>query len=189
MNNLHIDIVQLQRNVAIDRNVSSYSQLFCYFHKPLLRFAESIVKSKEAAEEIYSDVMLKIWDLGAALNNINNLRGYLFISVKNSALNYLARYYKVRTVNIDSVQLELTGGENPEESLIRSEFNRNLSLAVKTLPSKAQLVYKLIKEDGFSYRQVAEILGISVNTIEGHMTNALKKINNSLRAYLRPGSN
>jgi RNA polymerase sigma-70 factor (ECF subfamily) len=50
-------------------------------------------------------------------------------------------------------------------------------------------VYKLIKEDGFSYKQVAEILEISVNTVEGHMTTALKKITASLRNYLRSGRN
>jgi RNA polymerase sigma-70 factor (ECF subfamily) len=184
-----IDIIQLQHDVALSRDQQAYKMLFKYFHKPLIRFGTSIVKSKEAAEEIYSDIMLKMWDLGNALNNIDNLKTYLFISVKNASLNYLAKYYKLKTQNIESIDIELQHVSTPEEYLLTSELQRNLSVAIKSLPTKAQLVYKLIKEDGFSYKQVAEILEISVNTVEGHMTTALKKITASLRNYLRSGTN
>lgn len=184
-----IDIIQLQHNVALSRDQQAYKMLFKYFHKPLIRFGVSIVKSKEAAEEIYSDVMLKLWDLGNALNNIDNLKTYLFISVKNASLNYLDKYYKIKTQDLDSINIELQHIVTPEEELLTSEFQRNLALAVQSLPTKAQLVYKLIKEDGFNYKHVAEILGISVNTVEGHMTTALKKISISIRNYLRSNNN
>ena len=189
MNEQTPDIVQLQRNVALERDMPSYRILFKHFYQPLIAFAGAIVKSREAAEEIYSDIMLKIWDLGVALNNIDNLRVYLFISVKNASLNYLAKYYKVPIVDIDSIQLELQHISTPEDDLLNAEFQRSLALAIRALPAKAQLVFKLIKEDGFTYRQTAEIMGISVNTVEGHMTTALKKLNTSLRIYLRADSN
>jgi RNA polymerase sigma-70 factor (family 1) len=185
----YIDIVQLQKNIAVSRDVKAYEILFNHFYAPLIRFSASIIRSREGAEEVYCDVMLKLWDLGTALNNIDNLKVYLFISVKNASLNYLAKYYKVQTVDIDSIAMELHYETTVEDDLVYMEFRRNLAVAIKSLPAKSQLVFKLIKEDGFSYKQVAEILGISVNTVEGHMTTALKKINASLRMYLRPNSN
>ncbi len=185
----YIDIVQLQRNIAVSRDVKAYETLFTHFYTPLIRFSASIIRSREGAEEVYCDVMLKLWDLGAALNNIDNLKVYLFISIKNASLNYLAKYYKVQTVDIDSIAMELHYDGTAEDDLVFREFSRNLAVAIKSLPAKAQLVFKLIKEDGFSYKHVAEILGISVNTVEGHMTAALKKINSSLRMYLRPNNN
>lgn len=189
MSSPYIDIVQLQKNIAVSRDVKAYEILFNHFYAPLIRFSASIIRSREGAEEVYCDVMLKLWDLGTALNNIDNLKVYLFISVKNASLNYLAKYYKVQTVDIDSIAMELHYETTVEDDLVYMEFRRNLAVAIKSLPAKSQLVFKLIKEDGFSYKQVAEILGISVNTVEGHMTTALKKINASLRMYLRPNSN
>ena len=190
MDRRSIDIIQLQRNVAIGRDQRAYQELFIHYYKPLIRFAITIVGSKEAAEEIYSSVFLKLWDLGSALNNIDHLTVYLYISVKNASLNYLGKYYRVKTVDIDSVDLDLLHGhDSPETSLLQSELRRTIGLAIKALPAKCQLVYKLIKEDGFTYKQVAEILDISVNTVEGHMTTALKKLATSLRPYMQPDRN
>lgn len=189
MRNSSIDIIQLQRNIAVNRDAKAYGILFSHFHTPLIRFASSIIKSKEGAEEVYSDVMLKLWDLGVALNNIDNLKVYLYISVKNASLNYLARYHKVNTVDIDSVDITLYATDMPSDNLLHAEFKRSMALAVKSLPAKAQLVFKLIREDGFSYKHTAEILNISVFTVEGHMTAALKKLKASLSMYLHPSHN
>ncbi|GAA0535654.1 RNA polymerase sigma-70 factor [Chitinophaga japonensis] len=189
MSECFIDIIQLQRNVATARDIESYGKLFRHFHRPLTRFAAAIVKSNESAEEIYSDIMLKIWELGPALNNIENLQVYLFISVKHASLNYIAKYYKVNTIDIESIDLNLPYEMDPEQTFLQAELQRKIALAVKALPNKCQLVYKLIKEDGCSYREVAEILHISINTVEGHMTTALKKISQALRFYLHPHNN
>lgn len=185
-----IDIIQLQRNVAIDRDQKAYQALFLHYYKPLIRFAYTMVGSKEAAEEIYSTVFMKLWDLGNALNNIDQLTVYLYISIKNASLNYLSKHYRVKTVDIDSIDLDLAAEQDsPETWLLESELRRTIALAIKALPAKCQLVYKLIREDGFTYKQVAEILDISVNTVEGHMTAALKKLAVSLRPYLHPDKN
>ena len=177
----------MQHGVAIARDQQAYETLFKFFHKSLISFGTSIVKSKEAAEEIYSDVMLKLWDLGPDLININDLKVYLFVSVKNASLNYLGKYYKLKTVDIETIHLELKDVKTPEEALLSSEFQNTLAQAIRSLPPKSQLVYKLIKEEGFSYKQVAEVLEISVNTVEGHMSTALKKLSISLSTYLPPG--
>jgi len=185
-----VNIIQLQRNVAFARDKRAYQELFLHFCKPLTRFAVSIVRSREAAEEIYSNVFLKIWDLDQALNNIDNLSVYLFISIRNESLNYLSKYYKFDIVDIESIELpHMQGGYTPEETLLQSELHRTIHRAVQSLPVKCQLVYRLIKEEGLSYKEVAEILGLSVNTIEGHMTTALRKLSVSLRPYLYPDRN
>jgi RNA polymerase sigma-70 factor (ECF subfamily) len=90
-------------------------------------------------------------------------------------------------VDLETIHLELKQVKTPEEDLLSSEFQKNLAHAIKSLPAKSQLVYKLIKEEGFSYKQVADVLEISVNTVEGHMSTALKKLSTILSAYLRSG--
>jgi DNA-directed RNA polymerase specialized sigma subunit, sigma24 homolog len=68
-----------------------------------------------------------------------------------------------------------------EETIVYNEINTYINNAINALPPKCLMVYKLIKEEGFSYKQTAEILDLSVNTIEGHMQNALQKISSYLR--------
>lgn len=190
MDKIPADISLLQRSVAYQRDQRAYHDLFTHFYHPLVRFAINIVKSKEAAEEIYSDVFLKLWDMEGALAEIEHLRVYLFRAVKNSSLNYLSRYYKVPSIDLDSIHLEMIHEvKTPEQSLMHAELSRKATLAVRSLPAKCQLVYTLIKENGFTYKQTAEIMDISVNTVEGHMTVALRKLSVMLQAYLPPRTN
>jgi RNA polymerase sigma-70 factor (ECF subfamily) len=178
-------MIQLQREVALNRDKRAYEELFILFYKRMTRFAITIVRSREAAEEVYSNVLLKLWDMGPALGTVDNLTVYLFISVRNESLNYLSKYYKYETVDIESIEAT-PGVYTPEESMLLSELHRTIHRSVHSLPVKCQLVYRLIKEEGMSYKEVAEILHLSVNTIEGHMTTALRKLSVSLRPYLYP---
>jgi RNA polymerase sigma-70 factor (family 1) len=188
--NEKIDIVQLQRHVALQRSEVAYKELFMFFYKPLTRFATGFIKSAEAAEEIYCDVFTKLWTLGESLNNIGNLKIYLYTSVKNASLNYLARYHKVKVVDISDADVELyTTVTTPENELLQNELIRNAAVVIKSLPPQCRLVYKLIREEGFSYKETATLLDISVNTVEAHMKTALKKLRNGLKAYLRPDAN
>lgn len=185
-----IDIIEWQHAIAIDRNEKAYGKLFIHYYKLLTRFSLSIVKSEEAAEEIYGDVMMKIWRLGAALDKIENLHMYLFISVKNASLNYLSSNNKFKVVDIDSIDIDLVQtGRTFEDDFMETEFKRIVASSVAVLPPKCRMVYQLIRVYGFNYKQVAQIMDISVNTVEGHMTTALKKITFSLRHYLQPDNN
>lgn len=178
------DILQLQEEVALYRDPRAYKQLYLHFYHSLIPFAASILKSREAAEEVFSDVMMKVWSMGGDLQKIDNLKVYLFASVKNASLNYLAKYHKVSLVDIDSVCLDSYHYFNIESSFYEKEVNFQVAKAVSTLPSKCQLVFRLIKEEGFTYKQVAEIMQISVNTVEGHMAAALKKMHYALKEVL-----
>ena len=69
---------------------------------------------------------------------------------------------------------------DPEQLMITSEMFRRVKEAIGELPPRCQLIFKLIKEDGLKYREVAELLGLSLKTIENQMTIALKKIGHSI---------
>lgn len=74
MKNADCHIIQLQREVALNRDKRSYEKLFILLYKRMTRFAVTIVRSREAAEEVYSNVLLKLWDMGPALGSIDNRR-------------------------------------------------------------------------------------------------------------------
>ncbi|MNX64237.1 ECF RNA polymerase sigma factor SigE [compost metagenome] len=178
------DILTLQTAVARNADESAYRKLFVLFYTPVIRFAKAIVHSEEVAEELYADAMMKIWFMGPKLELVIDFRIYLFTMVKNSAFNHLKKNKGLRYVGLDDLELMPVSNASPVDHIIEKELEQHLKTAIDSLPPKCQVVYRLVKNEGFSYKQVSEILSISTNTIEGHMTNALKKITLYMREHL-----
>lgn len=171
------NIEELQHRIAIHNDAQAYRQLFFFFNNPLVKFASGFVGSAEQAEEIVSDVFLKIWEKRASLNKIENLRVYLYISTKNTALNYIAKKRKVETVSLDEVTIDLPSTTlNPEQLMVTDEIVKRIDAAIKSLPPRCKLVFKLVREDGLPYKEVADILNISIKTIDNQLAIAIKKI-------------
>ena len=183
-----IDIKRLQYEIARHRLERSYKLLFLHFHKSLTGFTLGFVKIPEVAEEIVSDVMIKLWMMQEKLDEIENLKVYLFTAVKNASINYLKKHQHVIEWNADNVDTHINLDlYNPEDILLKNEFRRKIAAAIRSLPSKCRQVYKLVREDGFSYKEVASILEISENTVDRHLNIALHKLTESVRTYLAGG--
>src|SRR5579859_5213274 len=80
----------LQSRIARFDDQKAYKELFTALYSPLLLFAKSMVKSRESAEEIVSDVFIRIWEKRRDLEKIDNLKVYLYVAIRNGALNYLS---------------------------------------------------------------------------------------------------
>lgn len=183
-----VDIKELQGAVALHRDMKAYQQLYKHFYQPLILFATAMVTSKEVAEELYSDLLLKLWTMDERLATIDNLKVYLYRSIKNASLNYLEQQNRRPVVSLEVQPVEKPQAAFMGDEVLKKEFQVRLQKAIAALPPKGRMVYLLIKEEGMSYKQVAEILSISPNTVEGHMTTALRRITASLRAYFNHGN-
>lgn len=175
------EIIALQERVALFNDQDAFRHLFRYYYTGLFQFAVSIVKAKEPAEEIVGDLFVAIWNKRSTIIDISNLKVYLYIAVKNRCLNYNSRKADIRTVDPDL--LDIACGQlvpNPEDLLVASELLHQVNRAVRELPPKCRIVYKLVKEDGFTYKEVAEVLDISPRTVENHIATAVRKIAASL---------
>ena len=171
----------LQEQIARNDDSMAYKELFVSFYNPLLRFAVTLIKSREQAEEVVSDVFINIWEKRKRINSISNLKVYLFIAVKNTALNYLSRQNKNLTDNVDEAGIEFKSIYfDPEQLMVTAEMVARIKAAIEQLPPKCKLIFKLIKEEELKYRDVAEILGVSVKTVESQITIALKKIGTAI---------
>ena len=153
-------IKYLQEQIARNDDAFAYKELFVSFYNPLLRFAVTLVKSREQAEEVVSDVFINIWEKRKRINSIGNLKVYLFIAVKNTSLNYLSKQNKNLTDNVDEAGIEFKSIYfDPEQLMVTAEMVARIKAAIEQLPPKCKLIFKLIKEEELKYRDVAEILG------------------------------
>lgn len=152
----------------------------------LHQFSFSILKSKEAAEEIVSDVFIKLWQIRSRLTEINNLKVYLFTITRNFSINFIHKNYKNVPYSIDEIDIQPSVNMgNPEDIYISAETTARIHKAISELPPQCRLIFQLVKEDGMTYKEAAEVLNISALTVRNQLAIAIKKIANLLPASLQ----
>jgi RNA polymerase sigma-70 factor (family 1) len=173
----HTRIADLQRRIAVYEDESAYKELFFLLFNSLVRFATGFVQSKETAEEIVSDIFITIWNERSKLEEIKDLRVYLFVAVKNNSLRKLKQEQKRTIVSLDELSVEMDSAyPNPEDQTLSAESVKRIESAINHLPNRARLIFKLAKEDKLKYKDIAELLQISVKTIDHQLAISLKKI-------------
>jgi RNA polymerase sigma-70 factor (ECF subfamily) len=178
------DTLSLWKQVCFEDDLKAFELLFHTLNTRLIKFCVFYIRQKEAAEEIVSDVFVKCWENRKNLTEISNPETYLFISVKNQSFNYLKKYSNIHLVQIESSdEVEFINTFDPEKELERKELHFLLDKAVASLPQQACIVFRLIKEDGMKYKEVAEILNISPRTVQTQLFRAMKKLSVILSAH------
>lgn len=180
-------IWEIQQQIAFYEDMKAYNQLYELLSDGLHRFSYSLVKSHEIAEEIVSDVFIKVWQIRGKLMEIENLPVYLYTIAKNFSLNYLTKNYKNKIVSLDSIDVEAmieVGG--PAEMCISADLVAQIRRVIQQLPPQCKLIFQLVKEDGLKYKEVAAILELSPLTVRNQLAIAIRKIGETLPAYLQP---
>jgi RNA polymerase sigma-70 factor (ECF subfamily) len=175
----------LQKKIAAN-DQTAYRELFTLFYNKLFRFVKGFTKNKELTEEIVSDVFINIWKRRTTLEDISNLKLYLFISARNTTFNYLKKLHRESFLNLDAVDVEPEDPfADPGEALITREMNVKLKAAINALPPRCKLIFTLVKENGLTYKQTAQLLNISESTVDNQLAIALKKISGAIRYTIR----
>jgi len=166
----------LQRIVKGDEH--AFAELYNTYKARLLRLSYSITRSKHIAEETVEDVFIQVWCNRQKINEIKDITVYLYTAVKNRSLNTLSKKsYEVISTPFDFLQIELEPlGQTPYDALVTREMLQKMNAAIESLPARCKMIFKLIREDGLQYKEVAEILNISVKTIDSQMAIAIKRI-------------
>ena len=166
---LYISLIIKGNQLEFARLVSSYSQ-------ELYTFASGFIKNSQQAEEIVSDVFIKLWESRNRLGEIKELKNYLFIAVRNSCFTFLNRQKK-NEISLDALpdyyieKLMVT----PDEQ-VSSELIDQIHEAIEYLPPKCKLVFSMAKIQGFKRKEIASVLDISEKTVEYHLKTAVVKI-------------
>jgi RNA polymerase sigma-70 factor (ECF subfamily) len=159
----------------------AFKQFYQLLFFKLYQFAYSFVHSKENAEEVVNDVFLNFWQKRKTIDSINNINVYLYVAVKNASLNYLRKNNHILPASLDELTVHhLHLVPSPESLLITRELQSQIFEAIEQLPPRCKIIFKLIKEDRLSYKEVASILEISVKTVDAQLYIALQKLSRIL---------
>lgn len=176
------EIKRLLSAISVENSQVAYKELFVRMHDRLRQLAYAILKSHEEAEELVSDIFIRLWLRREKLMEIETPRLYFYTTVKNLAITRLNRQKREVSmtgedwlVRMDSIFFD------PEKLMMTDELIRQVKQSVDELPPRCRLIFKLVKEDGLKYKEVAQLLHLSVKTIEAQMSIALKRIGNTMQ--------
>lgn len=158
--------------------------LFRRFHRVLCSHAVRYVYSKELAEDIVSEVFCKFWKNKSYESVTSSYRYYLFRSVRNESLNYLRQRFLLNE-GIEAAEAQPASPElNPIHVTQFEEVAARVEQLVEQLPPQCRRVFILNRFEGLKYREVADELGMSIKTVETHMSKALAVMREGLRDHL-----
>ena len=181
---------ELLARISEGNDEKAFKQLFDLYAGRLFQFSKSFLKNKSLAEEVVSDVFFKVWLHRTSLTNRSNIKAYLFKATYNTTLNYLDDVKRKKAVSLDDIEVDL-GIDRicPETDLINRELKSIIEKAIESLPPRCKLIYKMAKVEQMKYKEIAEVLDISVKTIDHQLTIAIKKIGEVIHNYLQSNEN
>lgn len=170
----------------------SFSDMYAVYFTKMLRFSKAYVGREEDAENIVQDIFLYLWEHTDVLETVDNRDAFLFTLVKNRCLNFLKHqlYVETRKQSLEKAEtLELQMNvyslqQFDESALSLEEVEALLRQAIGTLPERCRRIFILSRMEGLKYKEIAERLDISVNTVENQISIALKKLKVELKDYL-----
>jgi RNA polymerase sigma-70 factor (ECF subfamily) len=172
------------KKISRQDDEKALKELFDAFYGKLLEVAKFFVNDQFLAQDIVSEVFIKVWKNRSNLEEIKAIDAYLYIATKRQSLNQIRNSKNKKLVSIEKLDTDIyVESRSPEKILFSKEFASIINTAIQDLPSKCRLVYTLVKDDGMKYQEVADTLGISIKTVEMHVGKALKRIKIAFDKY------
>ncbi|AOM77099.1 RNA polymerase sigma-70 factor [Pedobacter steynii] len=180
-----LKIVQLFEEIQ-NGDRAAFNQLFFLYYDKLLSFARQYTKQQESAEEITSELFVRLWLKRDRLSKVVKPEVYLYVSIKNACLN-LIRSERKRHLLFTKFPGDQSFEEPLDDNYVGTddkELVRLMNQAIAALPEQRKIIFRLVKEQGLKSNAVAEILGISVRTVENQLYKAVKSLADSISGYL-----
>lgn len=172
-------------------NESAYGILYRNHYAILCHFANFYLHDRFSAESVVEDVIYHIWENRESLNITKSIRSYLVTAVKNKCLDTLKLKRNQNEKPISSLSDKAgyymdsqTAGDSPYGTLLSKELEEKVIQAIEELPVECRQVFIKSRMENKKNKEIADELGISVNTVKYHLKNALKILREKLEHYL-----
>jgi RNA polymerase sigma-70 factor (ECF subfamily) len=173
------DIVLCERLMGGD--VDAYKQIYDKYHSQLYYYALRFLKMPELAEDVIHDVFLKLWEIREQLKPEYGIAGYLYKITRNQVFKLIKKIAAETELRAKVISIIEEQAIESEADLQWNEYAGLLGGAVEQLPPQCKKVFNLCRQEGKTYDEAAQILGISKHTVKEHMMAAMK----SIKKYFR----
>lgn len=161
-------------------NDDAFRLLYESYYTAMCNYCNSIIKDKTGSRDVVQDVFISLWNNRKRFKSTNNIRAFLYASTRNAALN-LIKHGKVKR-DYEELYDENRFEGTALDIIVKTEVSRQLMNKLNELPRECRNVLKL-SINGKSYKEIAEILGISINTVKNNRIRAIKILKSNLSRY------
>ncbi len=149
----------------------------------LCQLSEYIVKDTQDAEEVVSDVFIKLWTNRTHISFTSSVKAYLCKAVRNTSLNYALKNSKITKISITNnyaVLNLLSEDNNQYDYFFNQETSQIIQKGIDDLPPCCKNIFLLSRNKDMSYNEIADHLSISVNTVKTQIKIALARLREKL---------
>ncbi|MFI5131356.1 MAG: RNA polymerase sigma factor [Chitinophagales bacterium] len=164
-------------------NESAFEEIYKLYSPRLFGRLLKLVKSSSIAEEILQDVFLKLWEHRKSIDSEKSFRSFLFKIAENKVYDFFRSAARNKKRAAQLILLSTTRYTVIEEFTLFDEKSDAFQRAIDSLPVQRRQVFRLCKLDGKSYKEVSELLGISLSTISDHIVKGTKTIREYLNSH------
>lgn len=165
----------------VNGNEMAFKFVFDYYYPRLLATSVKLTGNQEDAEEMVMNALLKIWQHKHRIDGIQRLKKYLF-GILRQEVSGLSRKKVLLTQDIEDVPLQNLGSiDHPEFSLKDLQFHYQIALS--KLTPKQREIFLLSRDSEMSQQEIADSTGLSVNTVNNHISASLKIIRKEMQDY------
>jgi RNA polymerase sigma-70 factor (ECF subfamily) len=161
-------------------DVQQFESLFRSSYVSLVRYAKTLLKDQDTAEEIVQDLFFRIWKDREKIKIESSLNGYLFRSVHNRCLHFIEHNRIVEKHAEEMSFRQPESPESPSDILNYKELQAKIANILEKLPERCGQIFCMNRFEGLKYIEIAEKLSVSVKTVEANMGRALKEFRKEL---------
>lgn len=168
----------------IEGDEDAFCELYAAYKNRLIYFAMRFLKSREYAEDIFQDAFAVVWQGRGFINPDASFSAYLYTIVRNRILNQLRDLSNQDKLREQILSQAVNYTNETKDEIIANDLRQFISRALQQLTPRQREIFQMSRERQMSHREIAEVLGISVNTVQESISISLR----TLRTYLEKNS-
>ena len=167
----------------IEGDEDAFCELYATYKNRLIYFAMRFLKSREYAEDVFQDVFTVVWQSRRFINPDASFSSYLYTIMRNRILNQLRNAANEEKLKESILSQALDYTEDTKREVMLNDLKSLISHALQQLTPRQRELFEMSREAQLSHKEIADKLGISVNTVQEHISTSLKLIRTYLIKY------
>ena len=167
----------------IEGDEDAFCELYATYKNRLIYFAMRFMKSREYAEDVFQDVFTVVWQSRRFINPDASFSSYLYTIMRNRILNQLRNAANEEKLKESILSQALDYTEDTKREVMLNDLKSLISHALQQLTPRQREIFEMSREAQLSHKEIADKLGISVNTVQEHISTSLKLIRTYLIKY------
>lgn len=161
---------------------TALDELYNYYYPRLYSFAKRFLKVEDDINDILQDVFVKLWENRKNIKNVETFNAWIFTITKNTVVSYFREKIKLTEFESRVKEMATTEGYLTDTTAEYDDIKGKVGQLIEKLPEKRKQIFKLSREQGFSNKEIAAEMGISVKTVEDHIMHSIRFLKDNLKA-------